>query len=212
VTLRPRRPRLWREARLAALDFETTGLDLRVDHVLSFGVVPIDGGRIRLEESLYRIVKPPIELPPESIIVHGIRPGDVADAPSLDEVAEELVEALAHRMLVAHVAWFELAFLNRFFRKRGRRSWRTAVDVVELASRLLLLERTAARVVPRRLADLAARFGVPGGRAHHAFGDALTTAQLFLVLATRLERFGLVRVQDLVAAPRGWRRRVRRPS
>jgi DNA polymerase III subunit epsilon len=205
-----RRPRPWREARLAALDFETTGLDLRVDHVLSIGVVAIDGGRIRFEESIYHVVKPPVKLPPESIIVHGIRPGDVANAPPLDEVAEGLVEALENRMLVAHVAWFELALLNRFFRKRGRPSWRTAVDVVELASRLLLLERTAASGVPRRLTDLAARFGVPAARAHHAFGDALTTAQLFLALATRLERYGLVHVQDLTAAPRGWRRHVRR--
>ena len=205
----PRGPRSWREARLAALDFEATGLDVRVDHVLSFGLVPIDGGRVRLEESLYRIVKPPIELPPESIVVHGIRPDDVADAPELADVGGELVEALAGRALVAHAAWIELSFLNRFFAK-SRRRWKAAIDVLDLASRLATLEGAAARPSSKRLVDLAARYDVPPAPTHHAFGDALTTAQLFLVLATRLERYGFVSVRDLLAPPRGWRRRVRR--
>ncbi|MGH3030026.1 MAG: 3'-5' exonuclease [Gaiellaceae bacterium] len=209
MNLLSRRPRSWREARLAALDFETTGLDVRVDHVLSFGVVPIDEGRVRLEGSLYRVVRPPIVLPPESIVVHGIRPDDIAEAPALPEVADELVEVLADRTLVAHVAWFELAFLKRFFRNESRR-WRRTIDVVELASRLAALEGAPERATSRRLADLAVRHDVLPAPSHHAFGDALTTAQLFLVLATRLERHGFVRVRDLAAAPRGWRRRVRR--
>jgi DNA polymerase-3 subunit epsilon len=194
---------------LVALDFEATGLDGRVDHVLSFGVVPIDGGRVRLEESLYRIVKPPIELPPESIVIHGIRPDDVADAPQLEAVADQLLEALTGRTLVAHAAWIELSFLNRFFRKRRRR-WRAAIDVLDLASRLAALEGAPERASSQRLVDLAARHDVPPAPTHHAFGDALTTAQLFLVLATRLEPYGFVRVRDLTAPPRGWRRRVRR--
>jgi DNA polymerase-3 subunit epsilon len=204
-----RRPCSWREARLAALDFETTGLDPGVDHVLSFGVVVIEGGRIRLEGSLYRVVRPPIRLPPQTIVVHGIRPSDVVQAPALEDVAGELVEALAGRILVAHVAWVELAFLDAFFRKDGRR-WGSAIDVVNLAARIAALEGGGSQGSSRRLADLAARYGVPTGRAHHAFDDALTTAQLFLVLAARLERRGVVRPRDLVAAPLGWRRRVRR--
>jgi DNA polymerase-3 subunit epsilon len=204
-----RGPRSWREARLAALDFEATGLDVRVDHVLSFGLVPIDGGRIRLEESLYRVVKPPIELPPESIVVHGIRPDDVEDAPALETVAGELVEALDGRTLVAHAAWIELSFLNRFF-SRARRRWRDAIDVLDLASRLAAFEGAPERASSQRLVDLAARHDVPPAPTHHAFGDALTTAQLFLVLATRLEPYGFTAVRDLLAPPRGWRRRVRR--
>jgi DNA polymerase III subunit epsilon len=211
VTPLSRGTRSWREARLAALDFEATGLDVRVDHVLSFGLVPIEGGRVRLEESLYRIVRPPIELPPESIVVHGIRPDDVADAPELESVADELLEALAGRTLVAHAAWIELSFLNRFFSKR-RRQWRRAIDVLNLASRLAAFDGARERASSRRLVDLAARHDVPPGPTHHAFGDALTTAQLFLVLATRLERYGVTRVRDLVAPPPGWRRRVRRPG
>jgi DNA polymerase III epsilon subunit-like protein len=41
---------------------------------------------------------------------------------------------------------------------------------------------------------------VPVVRTHHALGDALITARLFLVLATRLERLGAGRVPDLERA------------
>ena len=40
-------------------------------------------------------------------------------------------------------------------------------------------------IVP--LSDAARDLGLPVHRPHHADGDALTTAQLFLALATRLD-------------------------
>jgi DNA polymerase III subunit epsilon len=200
----------WREASLAALDFETTGLDLRSDHVLSFSVVPIDQGRISLAGAVYRAVKPPIELPAASIVVHGIRPADIEDSPALEDVADELIVALSGRVLVAHAAWIELVFLNRLLRRRGLRRRREVIDVLELASRLSALEGTA-RPVPSRLTALAGLYGVPAGRTHHAFQDALTTAQLFLVLAARLQRRSRGNIRDLIAAPKGLRRPTRRP-
>ena len=200
----------WREAGLVALDFETTGLDLRHDHVLSFGSVPIDQGRIRLADALYRTVKPPVELPAESIVIHGIRPVDVQDAPALEDVAHELITALAGRVLVAHAAWIELGFLNKLLRSRGLKRRRAAIDVLELAARLSALESTAGPV-PSRLTALADLFAVPAGRTHHAFQDALTTAQVFLVLAARLERRGRGDLRDLIASPKGLRKRTRRP-
>ena len=38
-----------------------------------------------------------------------------------------------------------------------------------------------------RLNDAVERLGLPAHRPHHADGDALTTAQLFIALATRLD-------------------------
>jgi DNA polymerase-3 subunit epsilon len=196
--------RPWREASFAVLDFETTGLDLKHDHVLSYGLVPIDLGRIRLAGAVYRVVRPPSPLPPASIRVHGIRPVEVEHAPSLVEVAAELLGALEGRTLVAHAAWIELGFLGRLERKHGHRMRRTAVDVIELAARVAAFE--GVRLNSARLADLATGYGIPVVRTHHAFGDALLAAQLFLVLATRLERKGAVRLRDLAIRRRAWLR------
>ena len=192
--------RPWREASYAVLDFETTGLDPARDHVLSYGVVPIEHGRVRIEGALYRVVHPPIPVPAESIRVHGIRPVELTTAPSLDEVAHELLDALEGRTLVAHAAMIELAFLGRL-QKHGRRI-RQAIDVIDLAAELAARDHDVPRVPSARLADLAAGFGIPVARTHHALGDALTTAQLFLVLATRLELLGAGRLRELAGAGR----------
>jgi DNA polymerase III epsilon subunit-like protein len=55
---------------------------------------------------------------------------------------------------------------------------------------------------------VAAALGVPAHRSHDAEGDALTTAQAFLALATHLERHGRGTVRALAAARwqvRAWR-------
>ena len=193
--------RHWREATFAVLDFETTGLDLAHDHVLSYGLVPVERGRIHMKGALYRVVRPPVPIPADSVRVHGIRPVELTAAPSLDEVAHELLDALEGRTLVAHAAMIELAFLGRL-REHGRRRIRRAIDVIDLAAELAARDRNFLRVPSARLADLAAGFGMPVARTHHALGDALTTAQLFLVLATRLELLGAGRLRDLAGAGR----------
>jgi DNA polymerase III subunit epsilon len=201
VRLARRGSRSWRDTAFAVLDFETTGLDPRRDHVLSFGVVRVEGGRVRLGESVYRVVRPPVPLPPASIRVHGIRPGDLTEAPVLGDVVDELFLALEGRDLVAHAAGVELGFLEQLrVRHRGPRV-RQAIDVIDLAGSLAALDRGAPVPASPRLAALADTFGVPVARTHHAFGDALTTAQLFVVLATRMERLGAGRLRDL-ARPR----------
>jgi DNA polymerase-3 subunit epsilon len=191
-----RRSLPWRRASFAVLDFETTGLDLGRDHVLSYGLVPVERGRIRLEGALYRVVRPPVPVPPESIRVHGIRPVELEGAPPIAAVAAELKAALHGRALVAHWDAIELAFLRQVFGRLDPRRPRRAIDVLDLAAEAA--RREGGPPLPSgRLSDLAALYDVPVGRTHHALADALTTAQLFLALATRLERLGRGRVLDL---------------
>jgi DNA polymerase-3 subunit epsilon len=201
ISLR-RGSRAWRDAAFAVLDFEATGLDLVRDRVLSYGVVPVETGRITMKGALYRVVRPPVPLPPESIRVHGIRPDELADAPPLEDVLDELMEAIGDRALVAHAAGVELGFLRQLRERHGVRAIRRAIDVLDLSDELTARDRSAPDVTTRRLAALAESYGVPVAPTHHAFGDALTTAQLFLVLATRLERLGAGRVRDLERAGR----------
>lgn len=199
---RPRTRRHWREASFAVLDFETTGLDLSRDHVISYGVVPVEGGRARLEGATYCVIRPPVPLSPASIRVHGIRPEELDEAPPLVDVLDELVDAVAGRILVAHAAGVELGFLDRIRRLHGRPRVRRAVDVLDLADAVAARDPSVDRPPSERLAEVAAWFGVPVTRTHHAFSDALTTAQLFLALATHLEELGHGRVGDLLRAGR----------
>jgi DNA polymerase-3 subunit epsilon len=193
--------RPWRDVPFASVDVETTGLDLSRDAIVSFGVVPVDAGRARLDAAFYRVVRPSVELSGRSVTVHGIRPVDLDGAPSLSEVVEEMRQALRGRAIVAWTAWVEAHFLARALGGNPRRWERAIIDVRRLVSWLDALEgRGRRRVDGEELADTAERFGVPVEDAHHALWDALMTAELFLVVATRLEAMGRGRLRSLIRA------------
>jgi DNA polymerase III subunit epsilon len=172
----------WRSVELVSLDFEATGLDLRRDRIISFGTVPISRGGIELAGSVYQLVDPGDVRPsPESITVHGLRAVDLVGAPTVQMARTALRRSIDHRFLVTWWAPVEAAFLDVLF-GGGRQAWmRRAVDVRDLV--LGLEGRSAAQLT---LGQAAERFGVPVASPHNALDDALVTAQLFLVTATKL--------------------------
>lgn len=168
------------------VDLETTGLDLDRDTIVSYGAVVVSGSCIDVATARYGLVAPESDLRAESIPVHELRRCDLDHAPSLDDALDLLVPLLEGRVLVAHAAWIERAFLGRALRRRGRRLVGPCIDTAALAR--------AADVVGHlgghepALEPLATRLGLEPHTPHHALGDALTTAEVFLLLAHRLER------------------------
>jgi DNA polymerase III subunit epsilon len=191
------RKRSWRAVELAALDFEATGLDLKLDAIISFGVVPIRNGAVEVGESVYELVDPGDVVPSRaSIVVHGLRPVDLVGAPSVATARSLLGACLAGKFLVTWWAPVEAAFLDKLF-GGGQKSWlKRILDVRDL---LIALEGDG--VADLTLTAAAERFGVPVAAPHHALDDALVTAQLFLVTATKLAGRG-ASVRDLVRAGR----------
>jgi DNA polymerase III subunit epsilon len=195
----------WSKVGFAALDFETTGLDSS-DTVVSFGVVPVVGGRIALANSVYRTVSMASELSPGSIVVHGLLPRDLADSPPMQEVRPILRDALQRRFLLTWAAEVEAAFLAKLFGGAPRRWLRRSVDVLGLAILVDRLEGREPAPGDYALTSAAVRAGVPVERPHHAFDDALTTSQLFLILADRLSHEGCGTPRSLIGASRSARR------
>lgn len=174
----------WREAEYLALDFEATGLDLKNDDVISYGCVPIRNARILVGEYRYSLVQPTKPVPPESTKFHLIRNQDLADAPTAEAAARQLILELRGKVLVAHASWVEVAFLRRLLKLHGARFENPVVDTAALARALGIRPRIATH--EPHLETLADQLGVPVHDPHHALGDAFTTAQVFLVLANRL--------------------------
>ena len=176
----------WREGRYLVVDLETTGLDARRAEIISFGAVPVDHGRVQVGAAVHGLVRPRRPPPGETVRIHGLRAADLAAAPPAREALRPLREALHGRVAVAHAAWFDGAFLRRqegLWRRLVRRRW---VDTIVLA-RLLTTLREEPAPKPLTLPSLAAWIGVPPGPSHDALGDAFTTAQAFVALATLLD-------------------------
>jgi DNA polymerase III subunit epsilon len=181
------------------LDFETTGLDPRSDDVISFGLVPVSGGRIDLSGARYQEVAPRVEPRHSSIRVHHLRTQDLATAPPMSQVAGAFREGLAGRFILAWAAGVEIAFLRRVFGGFDR-TWRSRT--IDVRTLIMSLERdSSARTdEPGRyaLGSAAQRFGVPVEETHHALDDAFMTAELFLIAATRFSATGGASIRELL--------------
>ena len=196
----------WRRASFCALDLETTGLDTSSDEIVSFAAVPVEAGRVRMAGTCSHFVRPRQAIPGSSIRIHGIRPIDVRDAPPLGDVIEELLEAMTGRILLVHVDWVERGFLAGPLHDLGIKLQEPVLDTARLARACMQ------DVAAESLYAVSRRLGLPGYGVHEALGDALTTAQVFLALASRLEASGVGTVAQLsrVGSARGVRGRLAR--
>ena len=176
----------WREAGYCVVDLELSGLDPRRGEIVSFGALPIEDGRVRLDGAASGLVRPTRPLAEESIRVHGIRAADLAEAPALADALQPLLAAMAGRVLIAHHAPIERVFLTRALRRVGVRLRGPVLDTAVLG-RIWLAERDGE--LPRRmtLTDMTLACGLPVHSPHTAIGDALTTAQLFLLAVSQLD-------------------------
>lgn len=192
------RRRSWRDAEFASLDFEATGLDFTRDTIVSFGVVPVRGGRVVLADTVHQLIEPHVPPSVASQKIHELRPQDLAGAPRLDEAKAALRDAIRGRYLLVWFADVEVNFLSAIF-GRSKRWWRgRTIDVRNLAIEADGAPRSARADFGYGLSWSARRLGVPVANPHDALDDALVTAQAFLMLATRLPAGPDPTVGDLV--------------
>lgn len=196
-------------SRFVAFDSELTGLDERVDSIVSLGAVRMEGSRILLGETFASLVKPRAVLKGSSVIVHGITPDEVADRPTFGEVLSSFLEFVGDDLMVGHHVSIDLAFLEReISASLGYCPLFRAVDtavIFEWLNHQGITHRCFSDAGGSlRLADLAVCFGIDTTGAHRAEMDAFMTAQLFQRLLPLLASAGITNVQDLISvgAPR----------
>lgn len=185
-----------------SLDLETGGLDPRNDPILSVGMVPVRQGGIRLGEAWTTLVRleGTMEIDPSSMRAHHLVPGDVRQAPVIADVLVEVDRRVREGALLVHQAALDVAFLRGAYRRAGMR-WPdppvvdTVALLVKAAKRARFLDPDAPDHEPELNLSLARRrLGLPDYGAHDALTDAVSAAELFLVLRRQV---GAKRLRDL---------------
>jgi DNA polymerase-3 subunit epsilon len=194
----------WREVEFVAIDFETTGLNPTRDEIISLATVNIRGGKVSLADARYELVRPRRMPGEDTSRIHGLREVDLIDAPPFEDLLDGLLEVIEGKILVAHVAAIEQGFLEAALADSGMRLPNRFVDTAKLVLELnrLRRERSSERA-PIGLSELARSLGLPVHRRHTADGDALTTAQAFIALATHLDAFEAQTAGSLIRASGG---------
>lgn len=182
------------EVRLVCLDLETTGLcPERGDEIIAFGAVAIEGGQIVWESCVQRLFNPGRPIPPAISRLTGITNAMVQDEPGFGEAIPQVVARLGRAILLGHCLHFDLAFLNRKIKARYQcQVVHPTLDLRELAR--LLYPDLGGYSLDRILTKL----GLAGRyRRHSALGDALATAEAFLLLLNDLAARGIYSLADL---------------
>ena len=185
-----------------SIDLETGGLDPKNDPIISIGMVPLEQGVIRYGTAWASLVQPQARngISTASIKAHQLVPDEVRNAPPLPDVLREFDRRLGDGVLLVHQASIDVRFLRRAFDECGMK-WRrpTVVDTVDL---LLKLSRKQRFMDPHarekdpvlNLAAARASLGLPEYQAHDALTDAVSAAELFLVLRRKL---GATKLREL---------------
>jgi DNA polymerase III epsilon subunit family exonuclease len=166
-------------------DLETTDKDAASCDVVEIGAVRVVDGEIT--DRFRALVRPSRPIPSTATRVHGYTDEDVQDAPSFAAVWPDFRAFVGDQVLVAHNGQhFDVPVLRRLAQGMPGVDTLVFYDTLPLAR---ALSRDSAK-----LSDLAARFGIDGGRAHHALDDAVTLAHV----TRELERQRALRARKAV--------------
>jgi len=163
-------------------DVETTGLDPKVDDIISIGAVKIKDQKILTSQKFERFVKPNRSLNRSSIKIHHIRECDLQDACEIDEVIEEFLEFIGNSKLVGYYLEFDMAMVNRYIKpKLGINLPNKQIEVSAI-----YYDKKIGRIpqgyVDLRFDSILKDLNLPIMGKHDALNDAIMTAMMFVKL------------------------------
>lgn len=167
----------WSDLRWVVVDVEGNGA--QPPELVELAVLPITAGVIG--EANTWLVRPPTKITWRATQIHGIKNSDVADAPNLDLVCDEMTAALNVDAIVGHNVGVDLGVL-----RRSLPDWiePPAMDTLSLARKTLPRRESFKLGTLARDFNLARDLEAKG--AHRAGHDALVTARLFLYLVDQM--------------------------
>jgi len=163
-------------------DCETTGLNPKIDDIISIGAVIIKDNTIVSSKKFIKFVKPKTKLQAEAIKIHHIRECDLLHAEDINDVIIEFIEFIGNRPLVGYFLEFDISMINKYLKpKLGITLPNRALEVSEIYHDYKI------EIIPQGHIDL--RFNsimeelqIPNLGKHDAYNDAIMTAMIFIKL------------------------------
>ncbi|MCA9402036.1 MAG: 3'-5' exonuclease, partial [Candidatus Omnitrophica bacterium] len=106
-----------KDLNLVIVDIETTGARIVQNRIIEIGIIRVQKGRVVQRYS--KLINPQQPIPTSITKLTGIHETDVWDAPSFQEVHEEIFNILQDAIFVAHNVRFDYGFLKQEFKRLG---------------------------------------------------------------------------------------------
>jgi DNA polymerase-3 subunit epsilon len=166
---------------LVCFDCETTGLEPKVDDIISIGAVIIKDNKILSSKKFERFVKPKKELTGETIKIHRIRECDLENAKDIDDVITEFLDFVGNRPLVGYFLSFDKAMVNKYIKpKIGITLPNESHEVSEIYYNMRATPYNPE--IDLRFNTIMNKLELPIMSAHDAINDAIMTAMIYIKL------------------------------
>lgn len=181
---------LAREAPVAVVDLEMTGLSPVVDKICEIAVIRGRDGTA--EREFHSLVRPGAPMSAGAVAVHGLTQEILEDAPAFPQIAGAVSDALGDAAVVAHNVPSDLGFLQRELEACGHpfQPVPITVDTLLMARRLFAFRRN-------NLAEVAQVLGVDLPGAHRALHDARATFRIYARMLEILDPGRTVTLREL---------------
>ncbi|RLA09041.1 MAG: hypothetical protein DRQ51_00205 [Gammaproteobacteria bacterium] len=171
------------------LDFETTGLDLKKDVILSFGWTLIKNNKINLGASCHYLINVKQKLKKDAVTVHQITDDKLQDGFVVEDILPKLLEVIKGRVVVAHHDIIEKTHLQKTCQKLY--DYKIPVifaDTMKIEKRELDRRNIPVVANQLRLFNIRSNLSLPKYNAHSAIEDAIATAELFLAQISHMQQ------------------------
>ena len=176
--------------RYVVVDLETTGNSPKKgDKIIQIAAVVIENNQI--VDRYMSFVNPLQTIPLFIEQLTGITNEMVEEAPTFDEIVQDIHYLLKDSFFVAHNVYFDLSFLQEEFIKCGYQFSGPVIDTVELSRMTFPTEKSY------KLSDLSEVFKMDHENPHRADSDAEATALLFLHILEKISRLPIITLQQL---------------
>ena len=186
------------DSHFLVLDIEMTGLDHKVDQMVSIGVIPIMKGQIQPQYAQYKLLKIQGSVG-QSATIHGVHDRDLTEALETSDIIEWLLQQCQDKVLVAHHAKLDIQFIQAALLKINRSAYTLfAVDTLQVEKQRLLRKNDSLKTGALRLNACRERYRLPVYPAHNALTDALACAELFLAQLNNMGGLEHIKLQDIL--------------
>lgn len=166
-------------------DCETTGLNPKVDEIISIGAIIIKNNKILHSKKFERFCKTDKSLSAESIKVHHIRECDIQNARDINEVIDEFLEFVGNRPCVGYYLEFDMAMINRYVKpKLGITLPNRQIEVSALYYDKMIKKYPEGNI-DLRFDIIMKRLNLPRLGKHDAINDVIMTSMIFLKLTSQ---------------------------
>jgi DNA polymerase-3 subunit epsilon len=163
-------------------DTETTGLNPKIDDIISLSAVKIKNKKVLTSQKLDVLIKPKTEISIESIKIHHILNSDLENALDIDEAIERFINFVGNRPIVGYYLEFDMAMVNKYIKpKLGIKLPNRQIEVSELYYDKKI-GKIPQKNVDLRFDSIMEDLNIPFLGKHSSINDAIMTALIFIKL------------------------------